>query len=53
MTTDLANNVHGEKENATKQEKKKSLKWTAFPEGALNFIFKRSLLCARKHYKKE
>lgn len=32
--------------------REKSLKWTAFPEGALDFIFKRSLLCARKTIKK-
>lgn len=48
MTTDTVSD--GEKENATKQ--KKSLKWTAVPAGALNFLFKRSLLRARKCYKK-
>lgn len=51
MTFDLVYNINWEKEKLTKQ--KRSLKRTAIPEGALNFIFKRALLCARKHYKKE
>ena len=41
------------KKKKKKKKKKESIEWTEFPEGALNFIFKRSLLCAKKHYKKE
>lgn len=51
MTYDLEHSVR-KKRNVAKHEKK-SIKWTEFPEGALNLIFKRSLLCAKKHYKKE
>lgn len=52
MTYDLEHSV-GKKEMLPSMRGKKSIKWTEFPEGALNLIFKRSLLCAKKHYKKE
>lgn len=52
-TTDLAYGIYWENRMLPREKKKTSLKWTAFSEGALNFIFKRSLPCARKHYKKD
>lgn len=49
----MTQNIQQEKRNVAKHGENNRIEWTEFPEGALNLIFKRSLLCAKKHYKKK